>query len=99
MQTPLVQQRQGIRAEKLGFVGRGAFHGENATGESGVFAQFESFVVGMGARRVKDQDAKSVAGPAIIAKEALEAGLLYASLLVNGSDGAGGGLSRGFAQA
>jgi len=40
-----------------------------------------------------------VAGPAIVAKEALEAGLFHAGLFVDASDGAGGGLARGFAQA
>src|SRR5438128_1179818 len=95
----LALQRQGIGAEKLGFVWRGILYGEDATGKSGVFPQFENFVIGVSAMRIKNHDAEGVARPAIVAKEALEAGFFDAGLFVNGSDGAGGGLSRGFAQA
>src|SRR5258708_24484226 len=40
-----------------------------------------------------------MSGPTIVAKEALKAGFFHASLFVDARDGAGGGLSRGFAQA
>src|SRR5437016_10905660 len=53
----------------------------------------------MGACRVKNHDAEGVAGPAIVTKEALEAGLFCTGLLVNGGDRTGGGVARGFAQA
>jgi len=38
----LAVQQECVRAEELGVVRRGAFHGESATGESGVFAQLQS---------------------------------------------------------
>src|SRR5713226_2268131 len=40
-----------------------------------------------------------MSGPAIVTKEALEAGLFYASLLVDARDGARCGIRGGFAQA
>ncbi len=53
----------------------------------------------MSARGIENQDAEGVARPAIVAEETLEAGLLHASLFVNGGNSSGGGLACGFAQA
>ncbi len=94
----LAQQRQRIRAEKFSFIGPRVFHSVSAAGESGVFAQLEGFVIGVSARRIKDQDTKGVARPAIVAKIFFEAGFFDASLFVNRNGRARGGLSGGFAQ-
>src|SRR6059058_11193 len=88
-----------VCAEKIGVERGGSFHRECAAGKTSVFAQLESFVVRLGARRIENQDAEGVARPAVIAKKALEARLLDAGLLVNGDGRAGGAGSRGFAQA
>src|ERR1700694_2598734 len=80
-------------------MGSGILHGEGAAGETGVFLQFQSFVICVGARRIEEQDAESVAGPAVVAEKAFEAGFFDASLLVNGSYLTRGGLSGGFTQA
>ena len=92
-------EMQRVRAEKIGVESGGSFHGECAAGKTSVFAQLESFVVRLRARRIENQDAEGVARPAVIAKKALEARLLDAGLLVNGDGRAGGAGSRGFAQA
>src|SRR5438874_7974067 len=92
-------EMQRVCAEKIGVERGGSFHGECAAGKTSVFAQLESFVVRLGARRIENQDAEGVARPAVIAKKALKARLLDAGLLVNGDSRAGGAGSRGFAQA
>src|SRR6266478_6148333 len=76
-----------------------SFYAESATGESGVFTQFKGFIVGVRASGIEDQDAESVAGPAIVTKIFLKAGLFHAGLFVDARDGAGGGLACGIAQA
>src|SRR5713226_7181633 len=53
-----------------------------------MFLQLQNFVVDLRARRIEEHHAKGVTRPAIVAKEALEARLLDASLIVNGHDGA-----------
>src|SRR2546430_8178758 len=90
-------EMQRVCAEKIGVERDGSFHGECAAGKTSVFAQLESFVVRLGARRIENQDAEGVARPAVIAKKALEARLLDAGLLVNGGDGTRGGRVGGFA--
>src|SRR5712692_10981658 len=83
---------------ELGAVGIGAVQDKGATGKARVFAELQSFIVGVRARWIKKQDAKRVPWPAVVAEKALEAGLLDACLLVNGSNLPRGRLSRSLAQ-
>src|SRR6266849_4894200 len=83
---------------KLGAMGIGAVHNKYAPGKARVFAELQSFIVGVRARWIKKQDAKRVPWPAVVAEKALEAGLLDACLLVNGSNLPRGRLSRSLAQ-
>ena len=79
-------------------MGIGAVHGICAPGKARVFAQLQSFVVGVRARWIEKQNAKRMARPAVVAEKALEARLFDAGLFVNGSDFARSRSSRGFAQ-
>src|SRR5260370_2225342 len=64
---------------------------ECAAGEAGVFLQLENFVVRVGARGIKQKQAKGVAGPAVVTQEAFETRFLDTRLFVNGGDGGGRG--------
>ena len=76
----------------------GILHGKGAARKTSIFLQLESFVIGVRARWIEKQSAKCVPWPAVIAEEALEAGLLDTGLLVNGSNLTRGRLSRSLAQ-
>src|SRR2546429_109738 len=94
-----VVKQQRVRAGQLGTPGSGIFDAEDAAGKSGIFAQLESLIVGLRARRIKNQNAESVTRPTVVAKEALEAGFFDARLFVDGGDRSGNRGSRSFAQA
>src|SRR5260370_4112284 len=55
-------------------------------------------VIGVGARGIKEQDAEGVARPAIVAEEALKAGLVYAGLFVDACNSASSGIAGSGAQ-
>src|SRR5215472_9513982 len=94
-----VVEKQRARTKELGTAGSGIFDAESAASKTGVLAQLQSLIVGLGARGIKDQNAESVTRPAVVAKEALEAGFFDACLFVDGGDRAGHSGSRSFAQA
>src|SRR5215831_12364516 len=94
-----VAGKQRARTKELGTAGSGIFDAESAARKSGVLAQLQSLIVGLGARRIKDQHKESVTRPAVVVKEALEAGFFDARLFVDGGDRAGHRGSRSFAQA
>src|ERR1700747_2042207 len=94
-----VVKHQRVRAGQLATPGSEIFDAEDAAGKSGIFAQLESLIVGLRARRIKNQNAESVTRPTVVAKEALEAGFFDARLFVDGGDRSGNRGSRSFAQA
>src|SRR6266849_993984 len=67
----------------------GASDAKEASGKTGVFLELESFVVRVGARGIKQKQAKGVTGPAVVTQEAFETGVLDTRLFVNGGDGGG----------
>src|SRR5260370_42136004 len=88
-----------MRGEKLSGGRRGVFQGEDGAGKAGGFAGLERCVIRMRSIRVEDQDAESMARPAIVTKKALQARFLHAGLFVDAGDSASGGVFRGLAQA
>ena len=95
----LAIQSQCVGTEKLGVVRRRVLHGKGAAGKAGIFVQLEGFIVRVRAGRIENQNAESVARPAVVAQEAFQAGFLDAGLFMNGRDRGGGGFPGGFAQA
>jgi len=94
----VLRAARGRPREELGVVRSRAFHGEGAARESGVFAQLQSFVISMGARRSKIMTRKAWRDQRRSEDTAPGRALSRGSVL-DARDGAGGGLSSGFAQA
>src|ERR1700687_3705377 len=69
---------------EFGVMRRPIVGGELAARESRVFAERESFIVGVRARRIEEKQAKRVARPAVVVQKALQAGFFDQSLFVSG---------------
>ena len=81
-------------------VGSGVADFEIAGGDGGEFAELQIFVIGERTRCFEKQHAKSMAGEAIVAEEALEIGLLHTDLIVDGNGRAAvAGIAGGFSEA
>src|SRR5579864_1380150 len=78
-------------ANEFGFTLGGAADLKNTAGETGVLLELDIFVIRVTAGGIEKEQAKGVAGPAIVAEVALQARLLDAGLFMNGGDRTGGG--------